>query len=201
MPACTAVYSAVAALPDLIEALTNGRTAAQSAAGSAASARRALLAADHELAAARVQRAERLLTVATSEQTCAARLLAAILAGLHPQNQAQRVHVAESSSNARKQARGGDWDTLSDSWWEEKLIGLRWRLAAIGDSLHVIGRVASMPQQESDYAASVRDVAELWSTLHDDASISLSWIEEWRELALQAGDKVIGLAGILVDSP
>jgi hypothetical protein len=196
MAAAGAVHSALLCIPSLVEAITNGHTAAKSAASAAASAHRVILASDHALAAARVHRTERLLMMAHNEQKRVGILLASSTAKLEALGGEHATNVS-----ARCVAKQGAWNSLSESWWEEKRIGLRWRLAAVDDSIESLARRGCKPQGSGDYAACVGAVADLWHAVSSEANQLSKWVEEWREIAGLADNRVIGQAGILVRSP
>lgn len=149
-----------------------------------ASASSAFLAAEagrSTLSSARFRRTERLLEGVRSMVEAARSAVRSAQDLLH------------SGPGERRQCKDATWRSFSDDWWEEKCVGLRWRLGALRD---VLQDVMSVPSEQADgvscYVSCVRRIQE--DVLKGQALLTAmkTWTEEWSSCATQAKAGLVG---------
>jgi hypothetical protein len=180
-----AVEAALAVLPSIVGSVTDGTQAVSLALAAASSARRAFRADDHALAAARFRRAEKLLISAHGCREEALGAARAVASSLSP--------VVDHLAAARMMdLRHPTWNSLSESWWEERRLGLRWRLLALADVLHAAAGGAQRPSRAVDYVCQVQSVQQEWTAAKAELDAVLLWTRDWSELACLVASGTVG---------
>lgn len=183
-PLNSAADAAVSALRSIagLEADVAAAAAAVSAAAAASSS--AFLAAEEGRAAlscARFRRAERLLEAvrgAVDAVQCAVR------------RAQDAVHVGPG---LRREHSEATWRSYSDDWWEEKCLGLRWRLGDLADELQTIVSVrGDQATGASSHVCYVSDVLERVLRVQAALKGLKKWTDEWAAVAQLCESGLVG---------
>jgi hypothetical protein len=184
-------------LPELVSSIGDAAKAANSALTVSTSATNAFAVADDTLSISRIRRAEALQSLSRAERSRAeqfvGRLLDALQVADESYSHVPREHITEFLPRTA-------WKEPMESWWLEKVIGLRWRLGSLSDAL-VETYIKDEDRQSYDYVESVRLVANRWGAVSRVLQELLSWIEEWKGVACLAREGCIGEKGVLVRKP
>lgn len=86
------------------------------------------------------------------------------------------------------------WNQLSDSWWEERRIGLLWRVAEVCDGVEGVPRGAG----EGDYGARVGCIRDRLRPVTEMFERVMVWVAEWREVACLVDSNILGQADVQV---
>lgn len=182
IPAADAAVSALQAIAELERDFVAAADATSAAAASASSAFLAAEAGHGALSSARFRRTERLLEAVRRTVDAARSTVRRAQEGLH------------SGPSERRECKDATWCSFSDDWWEEKCVGLRWRLGALGDALQDVRGVTASEQagDVSCYSFYVRAVHE--NVLKGQALLVAlkEWTKEWSALALLSKSGLVG---------